>query len=51
MTGFQEIQNQNFSVDLPQYEKQKGHWGIYIFGVDSRGTYTVLTLGERGTLP
>ncbi len=34
----EEIQNQNFSVDLPQYEKQKGHWGIYIFGVDSRGT-------------
>lgn len=32
------VQNQNFSVDLPQYEKQKGHWGIYIFGVDSRGS-------------
>lgn len=34
----EEIQNQNFSVDLPQYEKQKGHWGIYVFGVDSRGS-------------
>ena len=34
----EEVQNQNFSVDLPQYEKQKGHWGIYIFGVDSRGS-------------
>lgn len=34
----EEIQNQNFSIDLPQYEKQKGHWGIYIFGVDSRGS-------------
>lgn len=34
----EEIQNQNFSVDLPQYQKQKGHWGIYIFGVDSRGS-------------
>lgn len=34
----EEIENPNFSVDLPQYEKQKGHWGIYIFGVDSRGT-------------
>ena len=34
----EEVQNQNFSVDLPQYENQKGHWGIYIFGVDSRGT-------------
>lgn len=34
----EEIQNQNFSVDLPQYENQKGHWGIYIFGVDSRGS-------------
>ncbi len=34
----EEVENPNFSVDLPQYEKQKGHWGIYIFGVDSRGT-------------
>ncbi len=32
------VQNENFSVDLAQYEKQKGHWGIYIFGVDSRGS-------------
>lgn len=34
----EEVENPNFSVDLPQYEKQKGHWGIYIFGVDSRGS-------------
>ncbi len=34
----EEVENPNFSVDLPQYQKQKGHWGIYIFGVDSRGS-------------
>lgn len=34
----EEVENPNFSVDLPQYAKQKGHWGIYIFGVDSRGS-------------
>lgn len=34
----EEVRNQNFSIDLPQYQKQKGHWGVYIFGVDSRGS-------------
>lgn len=34
----EEVVNEHFSVDLPQYQYMKGHWALAIFGVDSRGT-------------
>ncbi|MDO5418114.1 MAG: LCP family protein, partial [Lachnospiraceae bacterium] len=34
----EEVQNPVYAVDRPEAEKQKGHWGIYVFGVDSRGS-------------